>query len=89
MAAKWNELKPIKPCLLYQAERNKSMVIDITSLLDREYSEAEKYEQSCPVCDGCGDHILDEDCYVIGDEIFCPECIESFRTLTENYRNDV
>ena len=64
------------------------MAMDIMTALALEYSAMERYEKRCPVCDGCGDHILDEHCYSIGAELFCEDCIQSFRVLTENYMED-
>ena len=37
-----------------------------------------------PECSECGEPIRDEDCWVIGDEIFCEKCIDGFREYTTN-----
>lgn len=38
-----------------------------------------------PVCCSCGEKITDEECYEIGGELFCLNCIEENKVRTENY----
>lgn len=45
----------------------------------------EKWFERLPVCSECGEAIQDEECYEIGDELFCLDCIESKKVYTENY----
>lgn len=41
------------------------------------------YEKKLPICDNCGQPIVDEYCYEVGDELFCEDC------MTELFRRDV
>ena len=44
-----------------------------------------KYIAQAPECSVCGEKITDEECYEIGGEFFCNECIENAKVYTENY----
>lgn len=49
-------------------------------------AEQEKELNKLPKCSECGNHIMTDDCWVINDEIYCPECAEkNFRKWTEDY----
>lgn len=53
---------------------------------DREQERAERdWVRRLPVCSECGKKIRDEDCWVIGDAIYCEECIDGFRDYTKNH----
>lgn len=61
---------------------------DILSMLEREYDLDEKFRQSCPICDCCGEHILpglQDHMYDLPCGLYCEDCVETFRVLTENY----
>ena len=48
--------------------------------------EQAKWEERHPTCDMCGEHILDEYLYHIGDELICEECLkEYYRKSTDDY----
>lgn len=49
-------------------------------------TEQEKELNRLPLCSECGEHIQDDECWVIEDEIYCPECAEKlFCKFTEDY----
>ena len=53
---------------------------------DAEQERAEKeWREKAPECSECGRPIMGEDCWVIGDAIFCEECIDGFRDYTKNH----
>ena len=43
-------------------------------------AEMESARKLLPVCSECGEHIMDDFCYQLYDEIICEEC------LNDNYR---
>lgn len=45
----------------------------------------EAYIKYLPVCDDCGQTITDETYFEVGDAIFCPECMDSYRKSTDDY----
>jgi formylmethanofuran dehydrogenase subunit E len=45
----------------------------------------ERYLERLPICSECGEPITDDECYEIGDELFCEECIEGKKVYTSNY----
>ena len=48
-------------------------------------AEKERWLRSQPVCSHCGEHIQDENCYVVNDEIICEDCMEKhFKKRTED-----
>lgn len=57
------------------------------SLLEFLYEEAErrnrKYEENCPRCYNCDEPIYDDYAYEIDGNLYCEECIESFRVPVE------
>ena len=52
---------------------------------DRKDAEDYAYEQKCPVCDICGEHITDDYYYTIGGITFHLDCAD--RHSVENYVN--
>ena len=52
-----------------------------------EYDKRQEAELKMrPVCDYCGEHIQDDWCYEIGNEIICKDCLESnFSRDTEDF----
>ena len=53
---------------------------------DREQERKEReWVRRLPVCSECGKPIRSENCWVIGDEIFCEECINGYKDYTENH----
>ena len=65
---------------------------DYNDLLDIHEAEQERAEamwlKRLPRCSGCIKKIKDEHCYEIDGELYCEECIESFKVRTENYMED-
>lgn len=65
---------------------------DNYDLFDMHNAREERAEREwlsrLPVCSECGEPIRSENCWVIGDEIFCEECIDSFKDYTENHEED-
>lgn len=49
---------------------------------ERYSAEQEKILQEMPVCSECGEHIQDEYCFSINDEIICESCMENYRKFT-------
>lgn len=54
---------------------------DNWSEYNRQQEEALK---RLPQCDICGEHIQDEHCYKLDDEIICEACMGEFRVYTED-----
>lgn len=53
---------------------------------DRFAADQEKELNRLPLCSECGERIQDDECWVINDEIYCPECAEElFCKWTEDY----
>ncbi len=53
---------------------------------DRHDREQQKWLDSCPVCEICGEHIQDEHLYLINDEFVCPDCLDrDFKKRTDDY----
>lgn len=49
---------------------------------DRQQEEA---LEKLPECDYCGEHIQDDYCFMINDEIICEKCLkDNFRKATED-----
>ena len=45
-----------------------------------------RWLKSRPVCSECGEHIQDERCYEVNDELICEECMErNHRKYVEDY----
>lgn len=56
---------------------------------DREQERKEKeLARRLPECCECGHTIKDDYCWVIGDAIFCEECICGFRDKTDNHMEE-
>ena len=50
---------------------------------DRYDAEQERMREKLPVCSECGEHIQDDFCYVLYDEIICEECLNTgYRKMT-------
>lgn len=47
--------------------------------------EGRKWFSNLPECSWCSKKIIDEHCYIIGDDIVCEECIEETKDYTENH----
>ena len=48
-------------------------------------AEKERWLQSRPVCSECEEHIQDDECFEIGGELICPDClIKNHRKWTDN-----
>lgn len=60
---------------------------------DNPVADYEKYSahqerelQKLPKCSECGNPIMSDECWVIEDEIYCPDCAEDlFCKCTEDY----
>jgi formylmethanofuran dehydrogenase subunit E len=50
--------------------------------------EREEIERKLPKCSKCGKKIWDDECYEIGDELYCEECIENSKVWTDNYMKE-
>ena len=49
-------------------------------------NEKEKWLEQRPICSCCGEHIQDDNCYEINDELICPDCLkENFMKCTDDY----
>ena len=56
---------------------------------ETEQERAERaWIRKLPRCSKCGEPIRDEDCWVIGDEIYCEYCIDEFKDYTENHMEE-
>jgi len=52
-------------------------------------AEEERELERLPKCSECGERITDDECWVVNDEIYCPECAEkNFRKWTEDYMKE-
>lgn len=51
----------------------------------REERTEREWLRKLPRCSECGHPIRDDNCWVIGDEIFCEECIDGFKDFTDNH----
>lgn len=52
----------------------------------RHDAEQSRWLEKRPVCSECGEHIQDERCYEINDELICEECLErNHKKYTANY----
>lgn len=62
---------------------------DAFDAYDREQERKEReWVRRLPRCSNCGHPIRDEECWVIGDEIYCEECIDGFRDDTDKHMED-
>lgn len=53
---------------------------------DAQQEQAEKdWLARLPLCEDCEKPIRDEECFKIGDMLFCPDCMEQKKVYTENY----
>ncbi len=59
--------------------------LDMMDILQRRFDLEEEYLRKLPRCDCCGEPIQTDYTYVINDELWCGDCIEGARTLTDNY----
>lgn len=55
---------------------------------ERQERAEREWLRKLPRCSKCGEKIRDDECYVIGDEIYCEDCIDSFREYTENHMEE-
>lgn len=52
----------------------------------RHDAEQSRWLKKRPVCSECGEHIQDEHCYEINDELICEECLEqNHRKWVDDY----
>ncbi len=51
----------------------------------RQEREHQEWLKKLPECEKCGKPIQDDECYEIGDMLFCIGCIEKNKVCTENY----
>lgn len=69
-----------------------SYVPDNYDAFDRHNARQEASERNwvrrLPRCNKCGYPIRDDECWVIGDEIYCEECIDGYKDYTENHMED-
>lgn len=54
----------------------------------RHEADQERWLESLPVCDECGEHIQSEDLYELDGLLFCENCMEGHRHSTEDYRRE-
>ena len=55
---------------------------------DKQEKEHQKWLDSLPTCSKCKKKIKDDYLYEIGSELYCENCIDSFRECTDNYCNE-
>lgn len=48
-------------------------------------ADQERWLESLPVCDECGEHIQSEDLYELDGLLFCENCMEGHRRSVEEY----
>lgn len=64
------------------------MMPDHYDLFLKHDAERESELLRLPVCTECGEHIQDEHCFEINDELVCKSCLnEYYRKNTEDYIN--
>lgn len=52
----------------------------------RYYAEREAELERLPKCVECDNHIQEEHCYLINDELICPECLEkNYKKWVEDF----
>lgn len=47
--------------------------------------EEKEWLKRCPKCADCDKPITDDECYKIGEELYCAECVDGYKVHTENY----
>lgn len=53
---------------------------------ERHDAEQQRLLNRLPQCYECSEPIQDEDCYLINDELICPDCLNSnYRKRTEDF----
>ena len=57
---------------------------DPISDFERHDAQQERWLQSRPVCEVCGEHIQDERLYDIDGDLVCEECLKEY--MDEHYR---
>lgn len=62
------------------------MIITCDPLYDFTNNEDRKYKwlKSRPICSQCGEHIQDEYGYRLGNDLYCEECVNSWREWIED-----
>lgn len=55
---------------------------------ERKEREHQELLKRLPKCSKCKRKILDEDCYEIGGNLYCEECIENSKVLTDDYMEE-
>lgn len=64
-------------------------MIDNYSYFEKHDSEQADWEEKLPVCDYCGESIMDEYFYLIDNERICTECLEEmFKKQTSDYMQE-
>lgn len=51
----------------------------------REERAEREWLRKLPRCSYCGEPIRDDNCWLIGGEIYCEECIDQMKDYTENH----
>lgn len=58
----------------------------VSLALRQKAREEEEWLAKRPKCSDCGEPIQDEYCYLINDELICPECLKyNYRKNTEDF----
>jgi formylmethanofuran dehydrogenase subunit E len=55
---------------------------------ERREREHQELLKRLPKCSKCGKPIENDECYEIGDELYCEECIENSKVWTDNYMKE-
>lgn len=61
------------------------MPIDNYELFKIHEDEHNAWLKSRPKCEGCGHRIQDDECYNLGDGLYCNTCVEGYKVSTDNY----
>lgn len=65
-------------------------MIDNYDMWAAEDARRERWRESRPVCESCGEHIQDEYCYETGRGLMCESCAQSYADdLAEEYARDL
>lgn len=62
---------------------------DNYSYFEKRDREQADWEERLPVCEHCEQPIMDEYCYPLGDEYYCPSCMDKlFKKPTSDYMQE-
>lgn len=59
---------------------------DYNDFVSAHMDEQEKQLAERPICEECGEHIQDDDCFEINGCLICPECLDiNHRKAVDDY----